>query len=469
MQMPAGNSKQAAAPAPVASIWLALPRWFTRAAVLLFAAAGVVVAAKLTGVTGGFAFQTALVAALAFAAADHVTRGELPRAAAYGVLIACAGLAAKWLVPFFLDNWRTPHTWDFLAFYVDGAVGASGLNFYDPRSYQLIFPQLQTPVTPDVGFVEEVVDVGFKYPPVTMLLLAPLGYLDFHSAHAVWLGFVALTTVAAGLAVSALLPREAPLSARLLCSAAAVLALPATASNAFFEQTNCLLLALAAGACAAGAAGRAGVWSALAMCVKPVMAVAGIHLVCRRYWRATVIAGACLLVAGLVTLATFGPATTFDYLRANPISNVPPWQYTGWINQSLLATLLRLFDPEGQARGAELMYPPFLIVAGLIGAVSVYAAARLPQRDADLSLGVLLCAGLLLYPGTLVPYSTLLLVPLASFSARRASVWRGDVMLPIGIGLTYLLLAYVAFAANALVWAVAAGWALYLGRRPAVT
>jgi hypothetical protein len=201
------------------------------------------------------------------------------------------------------------------------------------------------------------------------------------------------------------------------------------------------------------------------MCVKPVMAVMGVHLLCRRYWRAVLVAAVCLLAAGLVTLATFGPATTFDYLRANPISNVPPWQYTGWINQSLLATLLRLFDPENQARGAELMYPPFLIGAGLVAAISVYAAARLSPRDADLSLGILLCAGLLLYPGTLVPYSMLLLVPMASFHARRTMLPWGRVAWPIATALIYLVLAYVAFAANALVWALATLWALHLGRR----
>jgi hypothetical protein len=438
-----------------------------RAAVLLLAGAAVVVAAKLLGMTGGFAFQTALVAGLAVAALELTGRRDLWRAAAYGILIACAALALKWMVPFFLDNWRTPHTWDFLAFYVDGSIGASGRNFYDPRSYQEIFPQLQTPVVPDVGFVEEVVDVGFKYPPVTMLLLAPLGHLDFHSAHLLWLTFVALTTIAATLAFSLLLPRETHLAARLLCAVAVVFALPATLSNAFFEQTNALLLALAAAACIAGPAGRAGAWSALAMCVKPVMAVMGLHLLCRRYWRAVVIAAACLLVAGLVTLAVFGPATTFDYLRANPIAHVPAWLYTDWINQSLLATLLRLFDPEGHARGAELLYPPFLIGAAVVGATSVYAAVRVTPKDADLSLGILLCAGLLLYPGTLMPYSTLLLVPVASFYVRRATVWRGHALLPIGIGLTYLLLAHVAFAANALVWGVAIVWALQLSRRAA--
>jgi hypothetical protein len=422
-----------------------------RVALTVGAAAAVVIGLRLLRLVASSGFQTAAVAALALIAFDRL--GRRPRWAPvfHGVLAACAGLAFKWLAPVFLGNWRHPHTWDFLAFYVDGSVGARGLDFYDPRSYQQIFPRLSIPFTPEAGFIEEIVNAAFKYPPMTMLLFAPLGHFEFRTAHVLWLSFVIASTVAAAIAVSMLLPRRAPTLARLLVATTLVCALPAFGRNSFYEQTGALLLALSAAVVASNGRRRAGVWAALAMCVKPVMAVAGIHLICRRHGRAALVAAGLLVAAAFAALLAFGPGTTLDYLRSGWMSRVPEWQYTGWTNQSLLGTMLRL-DPGLPA--AALDYPPFLVAAGWIAVLSIVIAWRLRSADADLSMGLLLCAGLLLYPGTLDSYSTLLLVPLIGLYVRRDAIPYGRYVLPAGIAIVYLLLSRITFAANALVWLV---------------
>lgn len=451
---PAPGSSTAPASAPARGTVVSL---VVRA---VMAAAVVALGFKLLGLALPSGVQTAAVAALALLALDRLAR-DSRSGAAVGALAACAVLAVKWLAPVFLGNWRDPHTWDFLAFYVDGSVAARGLDFYDPRSYQQVFAGLAIPFTPEAGFVEEIVDAAFKYPPMTMLLFAPLGHLPFATSHAVWLVFVVATTVAAVIAV-ALLIGHGSLLGRLFGAAALVCAMPAIGKNSFYEQTGALLLALAALVAASNGARRAGLWAGLAACVKPIMAVAIVHLVARRHRTATIVALATLAVALVAAVLAFGAGTSLDYVRSGWMSRVPEWQYTGWTNQSLLGTMLRL-DPA--LPKAALSYPPFLLAAGWIAVFSIVLAARVRAEDSDLAFGLLLCAGLLLYPGTLDSYSTLLLVPLVALHRRRGRFRYGGVAVPIGAAVVYLLLSRVPFAANLLMWLVLATLTFLASRR----
>src|SRR6185369_5902886 len=95
-------------------------------------------------------------------------------------------------------NLRVPTEWDFLTYWFGARVAARGLNFYDPAIYQ----SQPLPIAhPTYGFVTEILQVGYAYPPTSMLLMLPLGWFEYSTAFAIW---YAVTTLALGTAIAIL-------------------------------------------------------------------------------------------------------------------------------------------------------------------------------------------------------------------------------------------------------------------------
>ena len=75
--------------------------------------------------------------------------------------------------------------WDFLAFWVRMHAAAQRLDLYDPASYASYAARFDASDT----FVQEVLDLGYNYPPQTMLWMQPFGYLPPHAAAFAWSAF----------------------------------------------------------------------------------------------------------------------------------------------------------------------------------------------------------------------------------------------------------------------------------------
>src|SRR6478609_9531993 len=76
--------------------------------------------------------------------------------------------------------------YDFTAFYLWGKTAAKGLDFYLPANLQIVFNSLELPPADYKIFTEEIVNVGFLYPPPTILYFAPLGFLSYKAAVICW-------------------------------------------------------------------------------------------------------------------------------------------------------------------------------------------------------------------------------------------------------------------------------------------
>jgi hypothetical protein len=400
-----------------------------------------------------------LFAALAIVAYRHAVHGFAMRRIAVGLLLGCAMIGAFILGRAAVESLMAPRMWDFLAFYVDGSVGARGLNFYQSASYAEVYSEMQIPIAVTDDFVREIVDVGFKYPPMTMFLFSWMGKFPFGQAHVLWLGFVCATFLFAIWAVARGLLEDGPLAIRLLVTLALVGLLPASVSNLYFEQTNALVLGVGVLALSAASERKAGLVSAMAIAIKPIMALTLAYLFLRSRWRS--IAISALALAGMLTAAAlaFGPITVLDYVRANPVGNVPPWIFTEWVNQSLLATLLRGAE-SAVAVDEALMYPPFLLTGGAVGLTSLWLAWRLARRGDPLAFGLLVATSLLLYPGVLKPYGMLMLIPLVILFRRIWHLHSGVLLAATFIAVVYFVDTYMSFAAHALVWSATSLWAV---------
>lgn len=102
----------------------------------------------------------------------------LPRLIVLAIIVAFGVGTAVVIV----QNLIQPPEWDFLVFWLDGQVGAQGLNFYDPAHYQTV----TLPMAVRHEFEDAVVNVGFRYPPQSMFLFLPLGLFDIRLAMAFW-------------------------------------------------------------------------------------------------------------------------------------------------------------------------------------------------------------------------------------------------------------------------------------------
>src|SRR5450755_4478166 len=71
-------------------------------------------------------------------------------------------------------NVHVPREGDYACFWLYGHIAAAHQNIYDPA----VFARFASPFTPSDEFRAAVLNVGFPYPPPTIALFLPLGFID---------------------------------------------------------------------------------------------------------------------------------------------------------------------------------------------------------------------------------------------------------------------------------------------------
>jgi hypothetical protein len=360
------------------------------------------------------------------------------------------------------SNIVEPPEWDMLAFWTFGRVAASGQNFYLPAAFHAIAQALagQHPaLLGDPLFVGDVLDVGFPYPPPAMLLIAPLGYLDLRSASLAW---HSLHLVALGTAI--LLLWQTFLRGEgwrgLAVVAALVLSLRPTYATVAFGQINFLVLIVLLLFWRSQAEPVGGLYLAIAVMAKPVLAVLVAALVLRGCWRTL---GVALLTVGALcaaTIALFGSGSFLTYFTANPVARLPDWIYRIDENQSLLAAILRATDATGTG-GSPLTHPLYLLSAALLGGAALWLAWRNGRSHPRVVLALMLPTALLLYPQSWEHYTLFLIVPILLCWTERHALRLGVPFLIAFVSAVYALVRYeegtVALFGSLLTWCVLAG------------
>jgi hypothetical protein len=372
-----------------------------------------------------------------------------------------------------------PPEFDFQMYWLYGRAGVQGLNPYTPENLR----QLAQPLDPSPELLAEL--YFFQLPP-TLLLFIPLGWFNLHTAALLWYLSLGLTLMAdvyllwkiflnspnlSGLRTLAgphlsgerqIFSSAAGLSG-LGLTAALILMLPATLSTFFFGQVNFLVLLLLLLFWRDRNQKRSGLWLALGILVKPILIFLPLYLLLRRQWQAMIGLVVSLAVLALVTIVIFGPAMFFGYFIANPIShNMPDYLYTENINQSLLATVLRLTNHDLSQHG-PLTQPVFVVLALILTGITAWLVFNLPEAHARYGLALTLALALLLFPKTLAHYSVLLIVPIVLLWQDRFQL--GVVRVSLLVALTYALTSYhsgdFTFFALLLCWAALAGVGLW--------
>ncbi len=355
---------------------------------------------------------------------------------------------------------REPPAWDVKAYWIYGRAAVLGLNPYLPASMRAI--PVPGPLPPD--FPSDEFDVGFIYPPPSLLLFGPMGTMPLRTATAVWVGVQLACLAACVLLLWRMFLRDRGLEGLGLVAALTLL-LPATGVTFALGQNNFLALLLVLA-----------VWrlrdrqdSALAIIcasvVKPLYYILWLYPLLRGRWR-TLLLGAIgtAVLCGLV-IAIFGFDTFATYFRDNPVKRLPYHVLIEPANTSLHASILR--------HGSRLSELQFFAAAGLVLLVSVWAslrAVRTPEGS-ELAMALLLPTGVLLYPGAETHYTVVLLAPLVWLWSRHATTAvRGiciALMIALLYGVTHYDAGHDAIVGTAALWITLITLAVLPGNAPA--
>ena len=267
-------------------------------------------------------------------------------------------MAARYLRILYLNVSELPQ-WDFAAFWIPGQIAAQGLDFYDPQNYQLFAREARY----TQSFIEQILNVGFWYPPPTIFLFLLLGYFEQQPASLLWhiaLGVSLLISI--GLLWRILFRASGWVGGLWVC--ALVLLFQPVLDTLIVSQTNFMVFSVCLWAWQERSSPRSGFWLAVGALIKPYCAILFIHLLVRRRMRACLSALATFLAAALITLLRFGPGVFLSY--ANVPARLPSYVNTEQMNQSLLATTLRATQADvHNIAVASLLNQPIYIALAL--------------------------------------------------------------------------------------------------------
>lgn len=294
---------------------------------------------------------------------------------------------------------------DFPVFWLTGRAIWLGLDPYDPAS----FATIELPLATSLAFRAEVLAVGSLYPPPTLLLFAPLGGIDFSTAHLLWYALQLL----AGAGCAVLLGRlffAGGVLRRTLFGGALLLSLPLANTTLVFGQTNLLLLLFALLALRDAARPRSGAWIALCAMVKPWSAILAPPALPARDLRALAAMAATGGILLAASAALVGPESFAAFFTDPPMARVPDFLYRQEANQSLLSVAARFAEDRDAITGLVLRGLALAAVLAVV-AGSVRLAHAQARHDAAAAASLLLCAALIAYPHALWHYSVCLALP----------------------------------------------------------
>jgi hypothetical protein len=306
--------------------------------------------------------------------------------------------------------------WDFIAFWQFGHAAVAHLNVYAPQTYR----QLGTPIPVDAIFRRESMDVGFVYPPPTILLFVPLGFVhDVKLASIAWL-VVMLAALLAGVVALARTYAGARAWDVTFAIVALGFALPATADNVAYHQTSFLAFVATVFAYRYRSSAIGGIAAGIAAIVKPYLGIVVLWFALRRRWNALAASLVTLAVASIASLPFIGPGALHDYVFDNPAKRYAPGMFAESEISSLYAVLLHAFHREASVVG-PLHDPLFVAIAALATVATVWTIVRARAIDDDLSLPLGIALALMLYPGSSSMYAIVLVPALVALAYRVRS------------------------------------------------
>lgn len=304
--------------------------------------------------------------------------------------------------------------WDYIAFYLYSLAGQSGGNFYDPELFREIFGSHKLgPLTTPV-FVEEVVDVGFPYPPFAMLLFFPLGWFDLQTGYFIWQSILIIFLIAGiYLLLNIFSPGKENGNEKIIFTMVIIhliFLFPGITSSFRFAQTSPVIFLFLLLLLKRLNHWDAGIYLAIMIMIKPLAVLFGVWFLMNRRWNVIAAAFVSGVVILVMTAMIFGFNVFTEYFASPPTDRIPEFVYSEPINKSLSAVLLRLYPTHLTFMDQSGITMLIISISILLLGFTAMVSRRIAEKSARLSFLVFIPFGLLVYPASLAHYS-LLLIP----------------------------------------------------------
>lgn len=357
----------------------------------------------------------------------------------------------KILYRLFLTYFTIP-VWDFLCFYLFGKVGISGLPFYDPNVFSEIFNLLNLPLNGNGGFITEIVNVGFWYPPPSMFLFLPLGLFNLNTAHIIWqtvlIFFFIINIIMLLRYYKHAEGYDTNISYLFLISL--ILFFPGLISSVQIGQTVFIFLFLLLLLLKNLNNWKAGIFLSLLIIIKPLAAAFVLYFLIFKKWKVFISFVATGFIVIGVSIMFFGMDPFLVFFKSPPTSRIPSEVFYEPTIQSLSAVLLRLqvyFFGFVEFKTIKVIaYSLSLIII----IVTTYCSLLLSKKDNKLAFMIFVPMALLIYPNTLVSYTIILLPIILYFFSKN--FFNNDAMNLLVIFFLYGICHYSFFLFNFILW-----------------
>lgn len=345
-------------------------------------------------------------------------------------------------------NIINPHEWDFLSFYLFGKVAINGSNFYNITNFLNVLSNITLPFTPSNSFINST--LAFQYLPPNIFYFIPLGLFDFNSANYVWLT-INILFIFLDISLLYKLFFKTKKLLYFLGLLSLFLLLPGTQKALLFEQTTFICLFLLLIIWKNRDLPNSGIWLSIAMFTKPILAIFFIYPVLRRKWKTIIIAAITSLIIILVTLLIFGSSVFVTFFTRNPTLRVPNTTYTEWVNQSLLATILRVTNYDF-SYVTPLIHPLFLISAFFLTAISFWITFKIDVDKSEWAFAIIILLALMIYPGSINSYGPMIIPVIILLLMDSKKLLNGGWLYIISITAVYSIMYINPFVSYLFLW-----------------
>jgi hypothetical protein len=308
-----------------------------------------------------------------------------------------------------------PPVWDFQVFWLNGRVASEGLNFYNAESYYSVAERY---LVFDNEYAEEVLDPAFVYPPPAMFIFAPIGCFDIQTAVVLWYIAQILFVMLCIYTAWKMFVKEEGLVGLLLVAVMVVIFSPSFITIKF-AQLNFMMLLMALFALQDRERPRAGIWLALGIITKPIIAILLLYFFLKGQWKTIILTILVLFVLSILTIMIYGLDNFAPYFTSNPTAKLPNWLYFETFYQSLLSITVRVTNFDFNT-GSPLLQPIFLIPALFFTLSTMVLVYRVKEKSSQTLLYILtVMMALLMYPHTQKYYGVLLLILIIMLWMRK--------------------------------------------------
>jgi len=293
-----------------------------------------------------------------------------------------------------------PKEWDFTCFYIFGKVSRYGLDFYNPADYVKVLNYIKIPFELSNDFKIEVIDVGCLYPPQTLLLFLPLGYMSYMQAMYFFYGLILISVIGCLIIIKSEFFKDSKFNGWMIATIILLLTKPLL-STIVYTQTLIFLLLFVLLIYKYKDNKYSGIFLAFAIIIKPFAIVLLVYFLFKKQWQSIMYFVYTMGLITFITVLMFGIQPFINYFLSNPSIRLPLFFFTETTNQSVLAGLYRTFPQNLElAKLINYCISSFLLLLG--GYIIYYHYKK--KGNTDYLFGLLFSIMLLIYPTGQVYY-----------------------------------------------------------------